>query len=110
MSGDVLSGGPPLSKIEGVDLVCEGILTLGATAELLEENKKIKNRKDSPAHRMTEYLLNSDRIVFMVGTKINEAHQDPTMPEELEIRRNVVKKIASILEETYLKEVHIQYV
>ncbi|AEF84321.1 stage II sporulation E family protein [Treponema primitia ZAS-2] len=109
--GNLLSGGgPPLSKIEGVDLVCEGILTLGATAELLEENKKVKNRKDSPAHRMTEYLLNSDRIVFLVGTKINEAHQDPTMPEELEIRRNVVKKIAALLEENFLKEVHIQYV
>jgi hypothetical protein len=32
------------------------------------------------------------------------------MPEELEIRRNVVKKIAALLEENYLKEVHIQYV
>jgi hypothetical protein len=107
--GDSFPGGPPLSKIEGVDLVCEGILTLCATAEMLEENKNLKNKKDSPALRMTNYLLNSDRIVFMVGTKINEAHQDPTMPEELEIRRNIVKKIATLLENTHLKEVHIQY-
>ncbi|MBE6345546.1 MAG: stage II sporulation protein E, partial [Spirochaetaceae bacterium] len=48
-------------------------------------------------------------IWFVVGTKINEAHQDPNMPVELEIRRNVVKKIASLLEEKYLKEVRIQY-
>jgi ribosomal protein S17E len=31
------------------------------------------------------------------------------MPVELEIRRNVVKRIAALLEEKYLKEVHIQY-
>jgi hypothetical protein len=108
--GDTLPGGPPLSKMEGIDLVCEGILTLGAAAELLAENNFFKYRRETPALRMTEYFLNSDRIVFIVGTKINEAHQDPTMPEELEIRRNVVKKIASLLEETYLKEVHIRYV
>ncbi|GHT83511.1 stage II sporulation protein [Spirochaetia bacterium] len=108
--GETLPGGPPLSKMEGVDMVCEGILTLGAAAELLKENNFFKIRKETPALRMTEYFLNSDRIVFIVGTKINEAHQDPTMPEELEIRRNVVKKIAALLEETYLKEVHVQYV
>jgi hypothetical protein len=108
--GDTLPGGPPLSKMEGIDLVCEGILTLSAAAELLAENNFFKTRKETPALRMTEYLLNSDRIVFIVGTKINEAHQDPTMPEELEIRRNVVKKIAALLEDTYLKQVHIQYV
>ncbi|GHV28308.1 stage II sporulation protein [Spirochaetia bacterium] len=108
--GETLPGGPPLSKMEGIDMVCEGILTLGAAAELLAKNNFFKYRRETPALRMTEYLLNSDRIVFIVGTKINEAHQDPTMPEELEIRRNVVKKIAGLLEETYLKEVHVQYV
>jgi hypothetical protein len=55
------------------------------------------------------YVLNSDRITFIVGTKINEAHQDPSMPVELEIRRNVVTRIAALLEEKYLKEVRIQY-
>jgi hypothetical protein len=109
-TGDPLPGGPPLSKMEGIDLVCEGILTLGAAAELLAENNFFKTKKETPALRMTDYFLNSDRIVFIVGTKINEAHQNPTIPEELEIRRNVVKKIASLLEDTYLKHVHIQYV
>ncbi|GHV73350.1 stage II sporulation protein [Spirochaetia bacterium] len=109
-TGETLPGGPPLSKMEGIDLVCEGILTLGAAAELLAENNFFRYRRETPALRMTEYLLNSDRIVFIVGTKINEAHQDPTMPEELEIRRNVVKKIAALLEEKYLKQVHVHYV
>ncbi len=31
------------------------------------------------------------------------------MPGELELRRNVVKKISALLQDKYLKEVHIQY-
>lgn len=45
----------------------------------------------------------------MVGTKINEAHQDPQHPEDLEIRRNIIKRIAQVLEKKYLKEVEIRY-
>jgi hypothetical protein len=63
-----------------------------------------------PSARIRELLLDSDRIAFLVGTKINEAHQDPSMPAELEIRRNVVKRIASLLEEKYMKAVYIQYI
>jgi len=32
------------------------------------------------------------------------------MPVELEIRRNVIKKIAALLENQYLKETSIQYI
>ena len=34
----------------------------------------------------------------MVGTHVNEAHQDPNLPVELDIRRNIIKKITSLLE------------
>jgi hypothetical protein len=46
----------------------------------------------------------------VVGTKINEAHQDPRHPEDLEIRRNIIKRLAQILEKKYLKEVAIRYI
>jgi hypothetical protein len=49
-------------------------------------------------------------IYFLVGTKINEAHQDPNMPVELEIRRNVIKRLAALLEEKLLKQVSIQFI
>jgi hypothetical protein len=32
------------------------------------------------------------------------------MPVELEIRRNVVKKIADLLEENYMKAAHLWYI
>ena len=108
---DIFSGDgdlPPVSEIEGFDLVTEGILTLGKVSDWLENNEKINYK--SPAGKIIKLFFKNDRINFLVGTRINEAHQDPTLPVELEIRRNVVKKIAKILDEKYLKEVHIQYI
>jgi hypothetical protein len=102
---------PPWSEMEGADLVTEGIITLGAVSSMLEKRHEIENvvSQQDAASRIIRLLLDSDRITFVVGTKINEAHQDPTMPVELEIRRNVIKRIASLLKEKYLKEVYIRY-
>ncbi|MDR1148634.1 MAG: serine/threonine-protein phosphatase [Spirochaetaceae bacterium] len=100
---------PPESIMDGADLVCEGIVTLGAVSEMLLNMNR--DRKDvSAASKMIDLFINSDRILFIAGTRINEFHQDPTMPVELEIRRNVIKKIASVLEVNYLKEVSIRYI
>ncbi len=107
---------PPMSVMEGADLVTEGIITLGTVAELLERGASIggsaalESARENAATKIVELLLDSDRITFVVGTKINEAHQDPNMPVELEIRRNVVKKIQSLLRGHYLKEVTIRYI
>jgi hypothetical protein len=92
-------------------MVTEGIITLGAVSEMLSRPNVAETFAGSKnaATGMVNLFLDSDRITFIVGTKINEAHQDPTMPVELEIRRNVIKRIASLLKEKYLKEVQIQY-
>src|SRR5574344_1676763 len=100
---------PPYSKMEGADLVCEGILTLGVVSDILEAGV-MPPGKENAATKLVDVLRNSDRVYFVVGTKINEAHQDPKMPEGLEIRRNIVKKIVSLLQENYLKEVHVSYI
>jgi hypothetical protein len=101
---------PPESFMEGVDLVTEGILTLGRTVKYLEERKDVDNFCDDPAAKIVKMLLDSDAISFVVGTRINEFHQEPNMPVELEIRRNVIKKICSLLEDVYYKETKIQYI
>jgi hypothetical protein len=46
----------------------------------------------------------------MVGTRINEAPQDPNVPVELDLRRNIVRRIAALLESRYLKECRLQFV
>lgn len=110
---DIFSGDgelPPVSSIEGINLVTEGILTLGKVAECLERKEENNIKKSSPAWEIIQLILKHDKITFLVGTRINEAHQDPALPVELEIRRNVVKKISRLLDDNYLKEVHVQYI
>lgn len=107
---------PPTSVMEGADLVTEGIITLGTVSEILERGAGIGSidgvtqKRENGATKIVDMLHDSDRIFFLVGTKINEAHQDPNMPVELEIRRNVIKKIKQLLTEHYLKEVTIRYI
>ena len=99
---------PMCSTMDGIDLVTEGILTLTDVYRMLKEG--IDNNKNNGAVRLTKLLLDSDRIDFVVGTKINIAHQDPNLPMELEIRRNIVKKIFRILQDKYLKEISVKYI
>ncbi len=99
---------PPSSTMDGIDLVTEGILTLSKTYQLLKDHDFVHD--PSAASALAELLRESDIIDFYVGTRINEAHQDPTLPRELEIRRNIVKKIVRVLEEKYLKEIHLNYI
>lgn len=99
---------PPVSVMEGVDLVTEGILTLTETLRLLETGRRPP--RGNAASRMVELFLDSDEIHLLVGTKINEAHQDPSLPVELEIRRSLMKRIAAALDGIYFKKVRIDYI
>lgn len=99
---------PMCSTMEGVDLVTEGILTLTDVYRMLKEG--IDTDKNNGATRLAKMLLDSDKIDFVVGTKINIAHQDPNLPMELEIRRNIVKKIFRNLQDKYLKEISVRYI
>ncbi len=66
-------GTPPTAKLEGIDLVTEGILTLGQALQLLKEHDTVHHLpKDSDAAtRLARILLTSDDIRFLVGTAIN---------------------------------------
>jgi len=101
---------PPASKMRGVDLITEGILTIGKVAELLEKTDYKGLYDKGPAADIVRMLLGSDKIDFIVGTRINNAHQDPNLPVELEIRRIVIKKIKRILEDKFLKEVELKFI
>jgi serine/threonine protein phosphatase PrpC len=101
---------PPISYMTGIDLVTEGILTLSKVAEILKSYSSNYALKKGPADKIVKELKESDEIHFVIGTRINEAHQDPNLPVELEIRRTVVKRIAKILEEKFLKEVSLKYI
>lgn len=96
---------PAISEMNGIDLVTEGILTLTRTYEYLESGEM---KKDA-AGELMQFMLDTDCITFMVGAKLNQAHYDPNLPVEIEIRKNIIKKIADILQTKYFKRVTIQY-
>jgi hypothetical protein len=101
---------PPISYMEGINLVTEGILTLGKVFQILENYKSDFILSNGPADELVKLLIKSDKIHFITGTSINTAHQDPSLPQELEIRRNVVKRIVSILETKFMKDVSIEFI
>lgn len=101
---------PPMSHMDGVDLVTEGTITLAKVTEMLERGAMIERLPRNGATMILELFRNSDIIQFLVGTRINEAHQDPNVPMELDLRRTLMKRLARLLEEKYLKETRIQFI
>ena len=101
-SGDL----PPIAAMEGIDLVTEGILTLTRATEYLE--KEELHHRDA-AGELVNFLLSSDIIEFMVGAMLNQAHYDPSLPIEIEVRRTIIKKMKKLLEEKYFKQATIHY-
>jgi len=101
---------PPMSFMTGMELYTEGILTLTKVEQLLRKYSNKYPSGQGPADQIIRLIAESDEIHFLVGTRINIAHQDPSSGMDVEIRRTVVKRIADLLEEKLLKKVSISYI
>ena len=99
---------PPVARMPGMDLVTEGTLTLGEGANP-ESERRSTSSVPNAARRLVYMLMDSDIVQFLVGTRINEAHQDPNIPVELDLRRNIIKRIATQLEQKFLKQTSVRY-
>jgi hypothetical protein len=90
---------PPTARMEHMDLVTEGILTLTRVNEMLRsgtEKKAVQYRTDGAA-ALLRLLLEVDHVHFLVGQTVNPAHQNPELPHQLEIRMAAVREIAEAL-------------
>jgi len=101
---------PPLSEMEGISLVTEGMLTLNKVAEILEQQQEEEWKKPHGAGRFCKELIKNDRVHFLVGTRVNEAHHNPSIPEEIGIRRTIIRRICKALEEGYYKTTSVAYI
>jgi hypothetical protein len=102
---------PPLAKLEGVDLITEGILTLTKTNELLHsgaDQEAVKFQTDA-ASELVRLCLDVDHIHFIVGLSVNPAHQNPDLPRQLGMKLAAVREIAEELRKRG-KEVTIETV
>ena len=66
-------GTPPVARLAGVDLVTEGILTLGQAVERLEKFPTVYDLppEDDAATRLARILLSADEIHLIIGMAIN---------------------------------------
>ncbi len=109
--GNIADEVPPVSNISGVNMVTEGNVTLGKIASILQK-EDIHNLKkhSSSVCSLLQLLLNTDRLDFIIGTRFNEAHLDPKFMQPFDMRKNIIRDIAAVLEKKYFKKVRIEYV
>jgi hypothetical protein len=102
---------PPSSKMKGIDLVTEGVLTLSKVTYLLNTVNLNSNMQfgKGPADQICKLLLDTDEIYILVGTKINESHHDPTLQVEIEIRKSLIQRLTKVLSEKFMKIVIVKY-
>lgn len=102
---------PPVSRISGINMVTEGNITLSKIAAILRQEDAHYLQKHSHSVRsLIKLLLNTDRIDFIIGTRFNEAHLDPSHLQPFDMRKNIISDIAAILEKNYFKKIRIEFV
>jgi len=102
---------PPVGKLNTIDLVTEGILTISKCLELLKKCNCDISRLPTDGNGavlLAREILNADSILFLVGQKINEFYQNPLLPKNISIRRNLVEEVVYFLRKKQ-KVVTIEY-
>ena len=97
---------PPIAKLEGVDLVTEGVITMNKVIEYakdyLGKNELYEqwNYNRDGASLICQLLFEeATDINFYVGRAINPAHQNPDLPINFSIKMNLVEELSKSLKE-----------
>ena len=95
---------PPMSKLEGADLVTEGVVTMGKVLsyaqDYLKENESYEawSFGHDGASRICQLLFEeATDINFYVGKAVNPAHQNPDLPINFNIKMNLVQELSKAL-------------
>lgn len=86
---------PPISKMKGVDLVTEGIITMNRCVELLESGQ-LSDLPQNGAAMLLKELLYADRITLFFGTQLNEAYEQ--IKPGIRLRAAVLEKLVAQLQ------------
>jgi hypothetical protein len=95
---------PPIAKIEGVDLVTEGVITMNKVIQYakdyLGENALYEEwsfKKDGASLISRLLFEEATDINFYVGRAVNPAHQNPDLPINFNIKMNLVEELSGCL-------------
>ena len=99
---------PPMASIDGIDLVTEGVITLGKSLKLLK--KYVRDEfdaeffdeldADNGASRLAKLLIEEcTELNLFVGTAVNAAHKETSLNFDLSMRQNLVEQLVRTAEE-----------
>jgi hypothetical protein len=95
---------PPTSQLRGrpgierVDLITEGLVTMGKVRERMAQAQRVRDlpRKQDGATRLAKLLLTADKIHFLVGLAVNPA-QTADKAGKVPLRRIVIEELMNDL-------------
>ena len=108
---------PPMAVIDGIDLVTEGVLTLGRCLKLLKKYERDEFDaeffdeldQNNGASRLAKMILEEcTELHLFVGKAVNEAHVDSELDFDLSMRMNLVDQLISTAEKIG-KTVKVKY-
>ncbi|MGI5997303.1 MAG: SpoIIE family protein phosphatase [Lutispora sp.] len=106
---------PPIAKIDGVDLVTEGVITINRVLEYakdyLKDNRQYTDwsYKEDGASLIAKMLFEeATDINFYVGKAVNPAHQNPNLPIGFSIKMRLVEELSLCLKEMG-KKIKVSY-
>lgn len=96
---------PPIGNMEGIDLVTEGVITLGKCFEILSHYQSSKigrenylfSKKDGAFLLAQTLITKCTSAKFCVGRALNPAHQNPDLPISLNLKLRLVNDIAECM-------------
>lgn len=104
----IYNGVPPTAKMEGIDLITEGVVTLNRAIENIKRykenfdngNKGIKILGEDGASKLTRILIQEcTHLTLWIGKATNPAHKKDDFPKELSIKLKLIKELRDIMVE-----------
>ena len=96
---------PPVARIEGVDLVTEGVITINKVLQYAQDYVAENNhyldwscKKDGASMLARLLFEEATDINFYVGKAVNPAHQNPDLPIGFSIKMRLVEELSEALQ------------
>jgi len=90
-------GQPPEYRIEGIDLVTEGAITLNQVFNIMDE-PAVRLTRGTAAERLCLMLRGADAIHLMIGNAANTAHEDLIFKQiGVNVRKSTIRRISERL-------------
>lgn len=108
---------PPMATIEGLDLVTEGVLTIGKALGLLRRYQRDEFDTEffdeldanNGASKLAKMIIEEcTELNLFVGKAMNLAHQNSNLPFDLSVRMNLVEQLKEVAE-SLGKHVNLKY-